>query len=219
MTTEALPIQFERSITPGARPDVSKMLEGAFYVNLADKIIITKDDKGDVIELGYNKGKEFGWAELDKGDGVKKYCTVRGRPIWVNHDHAQGGINGIHISFADKVYNVGEEVSFVGMAFIGPTEVDFQVPVKHKGTTLTGTNSKVIAAADWIASGIAGKSMVIFPTSEHAFEVVSKVTLYEISGRTQTEVIPHLVEVDLLTQDVFVYISTTAVMDAVIVIS
>lgn len=55
-------VQFDRSITPGATPDPSILKEGSIAINMADKMIFTKDHDGNVISLGMSK--EY----IDAGD-------------------------------------------------------------------------------------------------------------------------------------------------------
>ena len=49
-------IQFKRSKTAGARPAASVLAEGELAINLKDRTIFTKDDSGNIIDLGFAKG-------------------------------------------------------------------------------------------------------------------------------------------------------------------
>lgn len=49
-------IQFKRSKTAGARPAASVLAEGELAINLKDRTIFTKDDLGNIIDLGFAKG-------------------------------------------------------------------------------------------------------------------------------------------------------------------
>lgn len=49
-------IQFKRSKTAGARPAASVLAEGELAINLKDRLLFTKDDQGNIIDLGFAKG-------------------------------------------------------------------------------------------------------------------------------------------------------------------
>lgn len=49
-------IQFKRSKTAGARPSASVLAEGELAINLKDRVLFTKDDQGNIIDLGFAKG-------------------------------------------------------------------------------------------------------------------------------------------------------------------
>ncbi|EMZ2827416.1 tail fiber domain-containing protein [Escherichia coli] len=49
-------IQFKRSKTAGARPVASVLAEGELAINLKDRVLFTKDDQGNIIDLGFAKG-------------------------------------------------------------------------------------------------------------------------------------------------------------------
>lgn len=49
-------IQFKRSKTAGQRPAASVLAEGELAINLKDRTIFTKDDLGNIIDLGFAKG-------------------------------------------------------------------------------------------------------------------------------------------------------------------
>lgn len=49
-------IQFKRSKTAGARPAASVLAEGELAINLKDRVLFTKDDQGNIIDLGFAKG-------------------------------------------------------------------------------------------------------------------------------------------------------------------
>ena len=52
-------IQFKRSKTAGARPAASILAEGELAINLKDRTIFTKDDTGNIIDLGIAKGGQI----------------------------------------------------------------------------------------------------------------------------------------------------------------
>ncbi|ENB1324284.1 tail fiber domain-containing protein [Shigella flexneri] len=52
-------IQFKRSKTAGARPAASVLAEGELAINLKDRTIFTKDDSGNIIDLGIAKGGQI----------------------------------------------------------------------------------------------------------------------------------------------------------------
>ncbi|WJJ57167.1 tail fibers protein [Escherichia phage LH2] len=52
-------IQFKRSKTAGARPAASVLAEGELAINLKDRTIFTKDDLGNIIDLGFAKGGDI----------------------------------------------------------------------------------------------------------------------------------------------------------------
>ncbi|WPK34197.1 tail fibers protein [Escherichia phage AV111] len=49
-------IQFKRSKTAGARPAASVLAEGELAINLKDRVLFTKDDQGNIIDLSFAKG-------------------------------------------------------------------------------------------------------------------------------------------------------------------
>lgn len=49
-------IQFKRSKIAGTRPAASVLAEGELAINLKDRTIFTKDDSGNIIDLGFAKG-------------------------------------------------------------------------------------------------------------------------------------------------------------------
>lgn len=49
-------IQFKRSKTAGARPAASVLAEGELAINLKDRTLFTKNDAGQIIDLGFAKG-------------------------------------------------------------------------------------------------------------------------------------------------------------------
>ena len=49
-------IQFKRSKTAGARPAASVLAEGELAINLKDRTLFTKNDTGQIIDLGFAKG-------------------------------------------------------------------------------------------------------------------------------------------------------------------
>lgn len=52
-------IQFKRSKIAGARPAASVLAEGELAINLKDRTIFTKDDSGNIIDLGIAKGGQI----------------------------------------------------------------------------------------------------------------------------------------------------------------
>lgn len=78
-------IQFKRSKTAGARPAASVLAEGELAINLKDRTIFTKDDSGNIIDLGIAKGGQI--------DGN---VTINGL-LRLNGDYVQTGgmtVNG-----------------------------------------------------------------------------------------------------------------------------
>ncbi|ENC4530594.1 tail fiber domain-containing protein [Shigella sonnei] len=78
-------IQFKRSKTAGARPAASVLAEGELAINLKDRTIFTKDDSGNIIDLGIAKGGQI--------DGN---VTINGL-LRLNGDYTQTGgmtVNG-----------------------------------------------------------------------------------------------------------------------------
>ena len=76
-------IQFKRSKTAGARPAASVLAEGELAINLKDRTLFTKNDTGQIIDLGFAKG-----GQVD-GD-----VTINGK-LTLNGAYAQtlAGIN------------------------------------------------------------------------------------------------------------------------------
>lgn len=52
-------IQFKRSKTAGQRPAASVLAEGELAINLKDRTLFTKDDSGNIIDLGIAKGGQI----------------------------------------------------------------------------------------------------------------------------------------------------------------
>lgn len=78
-------IQFKRSKTAGARPAASVLAEGELAINLKDRTIFTKDDLGNIIDLGFAKGGQ-----------VDGNVTINGL-LKLNGDYVQTGgmtVNG-----------------------------------------------------------------------------------------------------------------------------
>lgn len=78
-------IQFKRSKTAGARPAASVLAEGELAINLKDRTIFTKDDSGNIIDLGFAKGGQ-----------VDGNVTINGL-LRLNGDYVQTGgmtVNG-----------------------------------------------------------------------------------------------------------------------------
>ncbi|UYE94917.1 tail fiber [Escherichia phage vB_EcoM-pJBB] len=78
-------IQFKRSKTAGARPAASVLAEGELAINLKDRTIFTKDDSGNIIDLGFTKGGQ-----------VDGNVTINGL-LKLNGDYVQTGgmtVNG-----------------------------------------------------------------------------------------------------------------------------
>lgn len=61
-------IQFKRSKTAGARPAASVLAEGELAINLKDRTIFTKDDSGNIIDLGFAKGGDINGNVTQNGD-------------------------------------------------------------------------------------------------------------------------------------------------------
>lgn len=61
-------IQFKRSKTAGARPAASVLAEGELAINLKDRTIFTKDDLGNIIDLGFAKGGQVDGNITQTGD-------------------------------------------------------------------------------------------------------------------------------------------------------
>lgn len=78
-------IQFKRSKIAGARPAASVLAEGELAINLKDRTIFTKDDSGNIIDLGFAKGGQ-----------VDGNVTINGL-LKLNGDYVQTGgmtVNG-----------------------------------------------------------------------------------------------------------------------------
>ena len=61
-------IQFKRSKTAGARPAASVLAEGELAINLKDRVLFTKDDQGNIIDLGFAKGGSIDGHVIHKGN-------------------------------------------------------------------------------------------------------------------------------------------------------
>ena len=61
-------IQFKRSKTAGQRPAASVLAEGELAINLKDRVLFTKDDQGNIIDLGFAKGGSIDGNVIHKGN-------------------------------------------------------------------------------------------------------------------------------------------------------
>lgn len=61
-------IQFKRSKTAGARPAASVLAEGELAINLKDRVLFTKDDQGNIIDLGFAKGGSIDGNVIHNGN-------------------------------------------------------------------------------------------------------------------------------------------------------
>ncbi len=66
-------IQFKRSKIAGAKPTAAQLDEGELAINLKDKLIFTKDDVGNIIDLGFAKG-----GTVDGNVTINGLLTLKG---------------------------------------------------------------------------------------------------------------------------------------------
>ncbi len=82
-------IQFKRSKTAGARPAASVLAEGELAINLKDRTIFTKDDAGQIIDLGFAKG-----GQVDGDVTINGKLTLNGAYVQTLAGiNTTGGIN------------------------------------------------------------------------------------------------------------------------------
>lgn len=82
-------IQFKRSKTAGARPAASVLAEGELAINLKDRTIFTKDDSGNIIDLGIAKG-----GQVDGDVTINGKLTLNGAYVQTLASiNTTGGIN------------------------------------------------------------------------------------------------------------------------------
>lgn len=82
-------IQFKRSKTAGARPAASVLAEGELAINLKDRTIFTKDDSGNIIDLGIAKG-----GQVDGDVTINGKLTLNGAYVQTLAGiNTTGGIN------------------------------------------------------------------------------------------------------------------------------
>lgn len=82
-------IQFKRSKTAGARPAASVLAEGELAINLKDRTLFTKDDTGQIIDLGFAKG-----GQVDGDVTINGKLTLNGAYVQTLAGiNTTGGIN------------------------------------------------------------------------------------------------------------------------------
>lgn len=82
-------IQFKRSKTAGARPAASVLAEGELAINLKDRTLFTKNDAGQIIDLGFAKG-----GQVDGDVTINGKLTLNGAYVQTLAGiNTTGGIN------------------------------------------------------------------------------------------------------------------------------
>lgn len=82
-------IQFKRSKTAGARPAASVLAEGELAINLKDRTLFTKNDTGQIIDLGFAKG-----GQVDGDVTINGKLTLNGAYVQTLAGiNTTGGIN------------------------------------------------------------------------------------------------------------------------------
>ena len=82
-------IQFKRSKTAGVKPTVDQLAEGELAINLKDRTIFTKDDAGQIIDLGFAKG-----GQVDGDVTINGKLTLNGAYVQTLAGiNTTGGIN------------------------------------------------------------------------------------------------------------------------------
>lgn len=82
-------IQFKRSKTAGARPAASVLAEGELAINLKDRTLFTKNDTGQIIDLGFAKG-----GQVDGDVTINGKLTLNGSYVQTLAGiNTTGGIN------------------------------------------------------------------------------------------------------------------------------
>lgn len=82
-------IQFKRSKIAGARPAASVLAEGELAINLKDRTLFTKDDAGQIIDLGFAKG-----GQVDGDVTINGKLTLNGAYVQTLAGiNTTGGIN------------------------------------------------------------------------------------------------------------------------------
>lgn len=96
-------IQFKRSKTAGARPAASVLAEGELAINLKDRTIFTKDDSGNIIDLGIAKG-----GQVDGDVTINGKLTLNGAYVQtLGGINTTGGINSGSSISATTYYSLG----------------------------------------------------------------------------------------------------------------
>lgn len=96
-------IQFKRSKTAGARPAASVLAEGELAINLKDRTIFTKDDSGQIIDLGFAKG-----GQVDGDVTINGKLTLNGAYVQtLGGINTTGGINAGASIGATTYYALG----------------------------------------------------------------------------------------------------------------
>ena len=87
------PIQFKRSKIAGSRPLPEQVLEGELALNLEDRMIFTKDDKGNIIDLGFAKGGRVDGDIVQIGNYTQTGDYTTSGDITAKNINASVGIN------------------------------------------------------------------------------------------------------------------------------
>ncbi|ARW58228.1 long tail fiber distal subunit [Serratia phage X20] len=87
------PIQFKRSKTAGSRPLPEQVLEGELALNLEDRMIFTKDDEGNIIDLGFAKGGRVDGDIVQVGNYTQTGNYTTSGDITAKNINASVGIN------------------------------------------------------------------------------------------------------------------------------
>lgn len=96
-------IQFKRSKTAGARPAASALAEGELAINLKDRTLFTKDDAGQIIDLGFAKG-----GQVDGDVTINGKLTLNGAYVQtLGGINTTGGINSGSSISATTYYSLG----------------------------------------------------------------------------------------------------------------
>ncbi|USW07479.1 tail fiber [Salmonella phage GRNsp7] len=96
-------IQFKRSKTAGARPAASVLAEGELAINLKDRTLFTKNDAGQIIDLGFAKG-----GQVDGDVTINGKLTLNGAYVQtLGGINTTGGINAGASIGATTYYALG----------------------------------------------------------------------------------------------------------------
>lgn len=104
-------IQFKRSKTAGARPAASVLAEGELAINLKDRVLFTKDDQGNIIDLvGFAKGGEL--ITKSSGTAHVRFFDNNSRERGIIYAPANDGLTTQVLNIRVKDYAAGSESTY-----------------------------------------------------------------------------------------------------------
>lgn len=143
-------IQFKRSKVAGVRPTAAVLAEGELAINLKDRLLFTKDDLGNIIDLGFAKGGQVDGNIVHNGNYTQTgdytltgNFTMSGAQTGAGSIDLAGNIKGADITsksgnvFVDAPSSAA--ASHVWFRETGSTKSDKAVIFTEPQSTTSGT--------------------------------------------------------------------------------